>query len=140
MPPSMSGTFSHCVRVYWEDTDAGGIVFYANHLKYIERARTEWLRSLGWSQSELRDRLGVLFVVSEANLRYRQPAHLDDELDVSVSVAQPPRATIRLQQQVRRGAELLVEAGIALACVDAGSLRVRRIPEAIKQAILESNP
>ena len=76
MPPSMSGTFSHCVRVYWEDTDAGGIVFYANHLKYLERARTEWLRSLGWSQSELRDRLGVLFVVSEANLRYRQPAHL----------------------------------------------------------------
>ena len=140
MPPSMSGTFSHCVRVYWEDTDAGGIVFYANHLKYLERARTEWLRSLGWSQSELRDRLGVLFVVSEANLRYRQPAHLDDELDVSVSVAQLPRATIRLQQQVRRGAELLVEAGIALACVDAGSLRVRRIPEAIKHAILESNP
>ena len=78
--------FRHAVRVYWEDTDAGGIVFYANYLKYFERARTEWLRSLGVQQQALRDATGAIFVVSDTQLRYLRPARLDDLLDVSVEL------------------------------------------------------
>ncbi len=134
----MSELLAHRLRVYWEDTDAGGIVFHANHLKYLERARTEWLRSLGWGQHALREQLGVIFVVTEVNLRYRAPARIDDELDVSVAIAAPPRATIRLRQSIRRGAELLLEADIVLACVDAATLRARRIPAPLHQALIEA--
>ncbi len=79
-------TFSHPVRIYWEDTDAGGLVYYANYLKFFERARTEWLRALGFGQQRLRDEQGLMWVVAEANVRYLQPARLDDELDVTVAL------------------------------------------------------
>jgi acyl-CoA thioester hydrolase len=127
--------FRLTVRVYWEDTDAGGIVFYANHLKFFERSRTEWLRSLGFGQEQLRSGLGVLFVVAETTMRYLRPARLDDRLDVTVAVRSAGRASLVLAQQAWRDAELLCEGTIRLGCVDTASLQPRRIPGAILEAI-----
>jgi acyl-CoA thioester hydrolase len=128
-PPSP--TFHLGLRVYWEDTDAGGVVFYANYLKFLERARTEWLRSFGIGQEELRQRHGRLFVVSGVELGYRAPARLDDWLDVSVSVAEIGRASLVIDQQIRRGDAgglLLCEGRIRVGCVDADRFRPSRIP------------
>lgn len=123
--------FHHSTRVYWEDTDAGGIVYYANYLRFFERARTEWLRSLGVHQQQLRERDGTMFVVSQTALQYHRPARLDDLLDITVCVHTAARASLRLQQQALRGKELLAEGEIRIACVDAPSLQLRRIPEDI---------
>jgi acyl-CoA thioester hydrolase len=123
--------FRHSTRVYWEDTDAGGIVYYANYLKYFERARTEWLRSLGIQQQELRERDGTMFIVSQTALQYHRPARLDDLLEVTVGVRHAARASLQLQQQALRGTELLAEGTIRIACVDAPTLRLRRIPQDI---------
>ncbi len=123
------------LRVYWEDTDAGGIVYYANHLKFFERARTEWLRTLGFGQETLRTEAGVMFVVAETALRYLRPARLDDLLEVSVAVAARGRATLALVQQARRGDELLCEGSIRIGCVNAATLQPCRIPNDILQAI-----
>jgi len=120
--------FSHPLRVYWEDTDAGGVVFYANYLKFFERARTEWLRSLGHSQQQLREETGAIFIVAETSIRYLRPARLDDLLAVSVEVREAGRATMLIAQQARRGGELLAEGTIRIGCVDAQTLRPRRIP------------
>ncbi len=129
----------HRVRVYWEDTDAGGVVFYANYLKYLERARTEWLRALGFGQQRLRDESGAIFVVSETQLRHLAPARLDDELLVDVRLLEAGRASMRIAQAAWRGELLLVQGEIRIGCVDAGSWRPRRIPPAILQA-LEPSP
>jgi acyl-CoA thioester hydrolase len=123
--------FSHALRVYWEDTDAGGIVFYANYLRFFERARTEWLRSFGHSQQRLREETGVIFVVAETSIRYLRPARLDDQLDVTVSLLETGRATMLIAQQALRGGELLAEGTIRIGCVDAATLRPRRIPLAL---------
>jgi acyl-CoA thioester hydrolase len=123
--------FRHATRVYWEDTDAGGIVYYANYLKFFERARTEWLRGLGIDQRMLREREGAIFIVSQAALRYHRPAHLDDLLEVTVAVREAARASLNLQQRALRGAELLAEGEVRIACVDAPTLRPRRIPPQI---------
>jgi acyl-CoA thioester hydrolase len=131
----MNAAFAHKVRVYWEDTDAGGVVFYANYLKFFERARTEWLRRAGFGQQALRERFGLIFVVTESHLLHRAPARLDDELDITVAPAAPPRATLTLAQQALRGAEVLAEGRVTLACVDAASFHARRIPSAVLQAI-----
>ncbi len=129
MPPSPDPSpFRHTLRVYWEDTDAGGVVFYANYLKFFERARTEWLRSFGHSQQRLRDETGAIFVVAETAIRYLRPARLDDRLDVTVAVLESGRATMLIAQQALRGAELLAEGTIRVGCVDAHTLRPRRIP------------
>lgn len=127
---SLASSFIHTVRVYWEDTDAGGIVFYANHLKYFERARTEWLRALGLEQTALQAADGAIFIVAEARIRYLLPARLDDLIEVSVAPRQIGRASMSLAQQARRGPELLAEGEIRVGCVDAASLRPRRFPEA----------
>jgi acyl-CoA thioester hydrolase len=121
--------FAHPIRVYWEDTDAGGIVYYANYLKYFERARTEWLRSLGIEQQALRERSGAMFVVSESTLKCHLPARLDDRLDVTVGVRHSARASLMLHQQALRQGELLADGEVRIACVDAPTLRLRRIPE-----------
>ena len=94
--------FQWPVRVYWEDTDAGGIVFYANYLKFFERARTEWLRSLGLGQQQLRDSTGGMFVVSEPNVRYHLSARLDDELIVTAQLTESGRASMTIAQQALR--------------------------------------
>src|SRR3954471_9874190 len=101
--------FRFRLRVYWEDTDAGGIVYYANYLKFFERARTEWLRSLGVEQHVMRERLGAIFIVTRTTVRYLRPARLDDVLDVTVAVRDATRASLCLAQQALRGTELLAE-------------------------------
>jgi acyl-CoA thioester hydrolase len=131
----MTAAFSHPVRVYWEDTDAGGIVFYANYLKFLERARTEWLRAAGFGQQFLRDEFDTLFVVTEAHLRWHAPARVDDELWVTVALAAPPRSTVRLEQEVRRGDERLVSAEVTLACIGAGTFAAKRIPKPVRDAL-----
>ncbi|MCP5271154.1 MAG: tol-pal system-associated acyl-CoA thioesterase [Burkholderiaceae bacterium] len=132
---SSPAPFRHAVRVYWEDTDAGGIVFYANYLKYFERARTEWLRSLGVQQQVLRETVGAMFVVGDTQLRFLRPARLDDLLDVTAVLREAGRASLQLAQQAWRGTELLAEGEIRIGCVDATTLRPRRIPDSILQAL-----
>ncbi len=127
--------FVHAVRVYWEDTDAGGIVFYANYLKFFERARTEWLRALGVQQQALREAEGAIFVVAETAVRYHAPARLDDRLEVTVALAARGSASMRLVQQAWRDGTLLAEGDIRIGCVDHGTLRPRRIPRAIQLAL-----
>ena len=126
--------------MYWEDTDAGGVVFYANYLRFFERARTEWLRSFGHSQQRLRDETGAMFVVTETAVRYLRPARLDDLLEVTVEVREVGRASMLIAQQALRGAERLAEGTIRIGCVDAesissGSFRPRRIPTELLAAI-----
>jgi acyl-CoA thioester hydrolase len=123
------------VRIYWEDTDAGGVVFYANYLKFFERARTEWLRGLGFSQQAMRLDDGAIFVVSDTGVQYRLPARLDDELDITVQLVEAGRASLVLQQQAWRGEDCLAEGRIRIGCVDAGNFRPRRIPNAILERI-----
>ena len=128
----------HPVRVYWEDTDAGGVVFYANYLKYFERARTEWLRAAGFGQQALVEETGAMFVVADTRLHYLQPARLDDLLQVSVEPQQFGRARLVIQQRCLRGSELLCEGSIHIACVDRGSFKPRRIPTDLLQRLAAS--
>ena len=131
--------FSWPVRVYWEDTDAGGIVFYANYLKFFERARTEWLRSRGIGQRTVCDQLGGMFVVSEAQIRYLRSACLDDELLVTAWPLAAGRASMTIQQQVflksPAGNSLLCEGTIRAGWVDAASYKPTRIPPTILEAL-----
>jgi acyl-CoA thioester hydrolase len=120
--------FRHTVRVYWEDTDAGGVVFYANYLKFFERARTEWLRHLGVGQQALREATGAIFVVTDTRIRYRAPARLDDELSVSVQAVERGTASMKIQQAAWRGDTLLAEGEIRIGCVDDVHFRPRRMP------------
>ncbi|MDE2614790.1 MAG: tol-pal system-associated acyl-CoA thioesterase [Burkholderiales bacterium] len=129
--PVASPIFSHPVRVYWEDTDAGGIVYYANYLKFFERARTEWLRALGVGQQALRTDTGTLFVVTDTRVAFRAPARLDDRLDVTVALRHTGRVALEIAQQARRGGTVLAEGTIRVGCVAAGTLRPCRIPTQI---------
>jgi len=135
MKQGPAAAFSAAMRVYWEDTDAAGIVFYANYLKFFERARTEWLRSLGFGQEQLRTDAGIAFVVSETRLRYRRPARLDDVIDVSVAVAHLGQASLEIAQEARRADELLADGTIRIGCVELGTFRPCRIPNEIRLSI-----
>ncbi|HQX78197.1 MAG TPA: tol-pal system-associated acyl-CoA thioesterase [Steroidobacteraceae bacterium] len=117
------------VRVYVEDTDFGGVVYYANYLRWLERARTEWLRSKGLSQAALARDSGILFSVVSVQVNYRRPARLDDELIISCEPRADGRASVRFVQQVLRGAELLADADVRVACLAASTLRPTRLPE-----------
>lgn len=133
-------SFALPVRVYWEDTDAGGIVFYANYLKFMERARTEWLRSLGIEQRQLREATGGMFVVSETTLKYHRPSRLDDQLMVTAQLIESRSASLIIAQQVLLKQQhqhessdslpdvLLCEGTIRIGWVDAATLRPARIP------------
>jgi acyl-CoA thioester hydrolase len=131
------------LRVYWEDTDAGGVVFYANYLKYFERARSEWLRALGHGQERMRRDDGVMFVVTDTAVRYLQPARLDDLLDITVVVAHVGRARLAVGQQAWRQADvahgtprtLLAEGTIRIGCVDAETFRPVRVPAALYEQL-----
>ena len=137
--------FSFPIRVYWEDTDAGGIVFYANYLKFFERARTEWLRSLGIEQRTLRENTGGIFVVGETSVRYHRAARLDDELLVTAAAREIGRASLIIAQQafLRGGKGLLGDSAGTLLCegtirigwVEAGSLKPARIPPTILEIL-----
>ncbi|HQZ81084.1 MAG TPA: tol-pal system-associated acyl-CoA thioesterase [Steroidobacteraceae bacterium] len=117
------------VRVYVEDTDFGGVVYYANYLRWLERARAEWLRSKGLSQAALVRDSGILFSVVSVQVNYRRPARLDDELIISCEPRADGRASVRFVQQVLRGAELLADADVRVACLAASTLRPTRLPE-----------
>ncbi len=139
-PDGASEAFVWPLRVYWEDTDAGGIVFYANYLKFFERARTEWLRHLGVEQQRLRDETGGMFVVTGTELRYHRPARLDDLLHVSARVTELGKASMTLHQEAwlteaGQPTQRLCEGSIRIGWVDAARLRPGRIPEAILHAL-----
>lgn len=123
------------VRVYWEDTDAGGVVYYANYLKFMERARSEWLRAHGFEQDVLRDQAGIVFVVRRVEIDYLSPARFNDALDVSVGLHEAGRASLVVRQELMRDSDCLAKAEIALACVDAVSFKPARIPAPILQAL-----
>jgi acyl-CoA thioester hydrolase len=125
------------VRVYWEDTDGGGVVYYANYLRFMERARSEWLRSLGIDQAALAREERIQFAVVEALVRYRQPARYDDLLDVSASIASWKGASVSFLQEVRRAGDLalLASASIRAACLDSDSLRPRPLPPALLEEL-----
>lgn len=127
-----AATFQWPMRVYWEDTDAGGIVFYANYLKFFERSRTEWLRSLGIEQQRLRESTGGIFVVTETTVRYHRPARLDDELIVTARLVEKGRASLIIGQSALLKSEqspvLLCEGTIRIGWVEAASLKPARIP------------
>ncbi|TNF61934.1 MAG: tol-pal system-associated acyl-CoA thioesterase [Burkholderiales bacterium] len=129
------------VRIYWEDTDAGGIVFYANYLKFFERARTEWLRHLGIGQQRLREEVGGMFVVTGTALSYHRPARLDDLLVVTASVRESGRASITIAQTASLQGPagepdtLLCEGTIRIGWVNAANLRPQRLPPEIRQVL-----
>ena len=131
-----SPIFRYPVRIYWEDTDAGGIVFYANYLKFFERSRTEWLRSAGVGQQQLRELTGGMFVVSDAQLRYHRPARLDDELIVTAQLQETGRASLTIGQQALLKPEqmtdsrpvLLCEGSVRIGWVDTATMRPARLP------------
>jgi len=116
------------VRVYYEDTDAGGVVYYANYLRFLERARTEWLRALGFEQDDLRVRLGILFAVRRVSADYLRPARFNDRLEVTVEPARIGPASIEFSQEVRRGGDTLCTASVRIACLDAAQFEPRPIP------------
>ena len=134
--------FTFPIRVYWEDTDAGGIVFYANYLKFFERARTEWLRNLGVEQQKLRDEAGGMFVVTQAELNYLRPARLDDLLEVTAVLQSAGRASITIAQQAflrpvssDGTQQLLCEGSIRIGWVDSATMRPARIPNSIVEKL-----
>ncbi|MCA0239704.1 MAG: tol-pal system-associated acyl-CoA thioesterase [Proteobacteria bacterium] len=133
--PDAYTAFRHRLRVYWEDADAGGVVFYANYLKFFERARTEWLRARGVGQQALKAETGAIFVVTDTQVSYKRPARLDDLLDVTVVIDQAGRASFTLQQQAWCEGALLAEGRIRIGCVDAATLRPRRLPDTVLQAL-----
>ncbi len=120
--------FTLTVRVYYEDTDAGGVVYYANYLKFMERARTEWLSSLGFDVAALERDERVSFVVHRADVVFRAPARLSERLDVSVSLVDCGRARLVAEQEVKRASDLIARARITLACVNHDSWRPARVP------------
>jgi acyl-CoA thioester hydrolase len=124
------------VRIYYEDTDAGGVVYYANYLKYMERARTEWLRANGFELPELAREHGVLFVVRGVEIEYLKPARFNDALDVTLEPTDHGRSQISVFQQVLRGDEVLTRATVRAVCVDTHSIRPTRIPPLILERLI----
>ena len=123
------------VRVYYEDTDAGGVVYYANYLRFMERARTEWLRSIGLEQDVVRDELGIIFVVVSSDVQYLQPARLNDALDVTVTIREARRASMTFAQQVLRDGVVLCTGVVRAASVDARSFKPRPLPPVVSRAL-----
>jgi acyl-CoA thioester hydrolase len=130
-----AGTFIWPVRVYYEDTDAGGVVYYANYLKFFERCRTEWLRSLGVDQSELARERGLQFVVAEISAKYFAPARLDDELAIEASVLRMGRCSLQFEQRARRDPVTLAFGHVKVACVDAQRRAPARLPDWLLERI-----
>jgi acyl-CoA thioester hydrolase len=131
----MEQTFSIPIRVYYEDTDAGAVVYYANYLRFMERARTEWLRALGFEQDELSRRDGVIFAVRSATIEFLKPARFNDLLQVTVQIGRRGHASLTFMQQVRRAALTLCEGEVKVACLDAASLAPRPIPDRLRARI-----
>ena len=131
----MSKIFNWPVRIYYEDTDAGGVVFYANYLKFYERARTEMLRAMGFEQDKLITYQSVIFVVRSVQLDYLKPARFNEMLNVSASLSRVKSASLTFEQTITRNDELLNTATIRIGCLDSETLRPKLIPDALKQAL-----
>lgn len=125
----MSPVFSFPIRVYWEDTDAGGVVYHASYVRFLERARTEWLRAQGVGQQALRERDDLVLVIRDMSLEFDKPARLDDELQVGVAVLERRPASLRLAQEISRAGQVLVRAQVRVACLVASTFRPRPLPE-----------
>lgn len=126
----MSGTpFSFPIRVYWEDTDAGGVVYHASYVRFLERARTEWLRAQGVGQQDLRESQDLVLVIRGMTLDFHKPAKLDDELRVSVVMTERRKASLLIEQEIFRGDQALVRATVRVACLVASSFKPRPLPE-----------
>jgi acyl-CoA thioester hydrolase len=123
--------FSWPTRVYWEDTDAGGVVYHAQYLAFLERARSEWLRARGKGQELLRREHDLVFAVRAMQVDFRQPARLDDVLEVSVVLVECRRASLVLAQAIRRDGALLLDAQVRVAALGAGDFRPRAVPDAL---------
>jgi acyl-CoA thioester hydrolase len=136
--PQPPAAFSLALRVYYQDTDSGGVVFHANYLNFFERARTEWLRHLGFDVRELAERDGVLFIVREVRVSYLRPALVDDLLVATAQIEHLGRAQFTLAQHVLRGEDLLVQGTINLACVSVDGLKPARVPQRV-HATLEAS-
>ena len=126
-------TFDFPQRVYFEDTDAGGVVYHAQYVKFLERARTEWLRYLGFSNSDLERRYKMLFIVAEIAIEFVKPARLDDPLNISVAVENLGRVRCTFHQEIRRGEDLLVKARVLVACVSADGFKPIEIPADVRK-------
>lgn len=124
-----SPTFSFPVRVYWEDTDAGGVVYHANYLRFLERARSEWLRARGVEQRDLREREDVILVVREMQIDFLKPARLDDLLQANVQLHKRRSASLVVAQELFRSHTCLLRAKIRIACLTASTFRPRSLPE-----------
>lgn len=130
------GTFSIPIRVYYEDTDAGGVVYYANYLRFMERARTEWLRDLGFEQDELSAKDGVVFAVRHANLEFLKAARFNEKLQVTAEVVKLGKASITFNQKIMRDKELVCSGEVRLACVDARSFTPKPVPRVIAEKLI----
>ena len=130
-----SQVFAWPVRVYYEDTDAAGVVYYANYLKFMERARTEWLRSVGFEQTQLADEHGVAFVVTSLSIDYLKPGRFNDGLQVTVELIKVGASHIQLTQRVLRGEEVLATGAVKVACVALRTLRPVRMPQPLATRI-----
>ena len=136
MPPvneTAPGPFILPLRVYYEDTDTAGIVYYANYLRYLERGRTEWLRALGVEQLRLAEETGIVFAVRSLNIEYLKPARLDDQLAVLTELTLAGRAQVTLKQWIERGGETLVEATVRVACLDAKKMKPAALPADLRR-------
>lgn len=127
--------FTWTIRVYYEDTDTGGIVYYANYLKFFERARTEWLRSVGFGQQKMADELSLRFVIARIECEYKLPARLDDSIDLDVRVARAGHASIVFDQSARRGADVLATARVRVGCIDASRFTPAPLPPMLIPAL-----
>lgn len=125
--------FDWSVQVYWEDTDAGGVVYHSQYLNFMERARTEWLRHLGLIQTEMRDALGLLFVVRHIDMHFKKPAKFDDLLIVRTSLINQGRSFMTFEQLILRGEEMLTSSMVKVVCIDAEKFKPVSIPKNMLQ-------
>jgi len=132
----MNTIFSLPVRVYYEDTDAGGVVYHSNYLNFMERARTEWLRALGFEQDELLREYAVIFAVSAVSVAFHKPARFNELLAVTVALDRRGAASLTLKQEVRRGDELLASGEVRVACIDARRFVPMAIPKHVADTVL----
>jgi acyl-CoA thioester hydrolase len=128
-------TFSFPVRIYFEDTDSGGVVYHSNYLKFMERARTEWLRSVGIDQRHLKHEELIMFVVHRIDIQYKLPARFNDDLVVKSELIEIGSSKIEFRQMIYRDEELLIDANVDIACIDSEKFKPVRIPSAVKQTM-----
>ncbi|MGD7035758.1 tol-pal system-associated acyl-CoA thioesterase [Methylotuvimicrobium buryatense] len=128
-------TFNWPVRIYYEDTDAGGVVFYANYLKFFERARTEMLRSMGFEQDRLIDEQGIIFVVRSVQIDYLMPARFNEQINVSAIVTLAKKASLIFEQTITRGSDVLCTGTVRIACLDSKNMRPKAIPDILLEPL-----